>query len=83
MPILREIRRHSRRRILRPAVYVALGRMEDKGLVTSRTGPGGGGRGGRPRKHFEVSAEGLALLRESRETLLGMWDGLHAVLDPR
>ena len=28
VPILAEIQRHTRRKILRPAVYVALGRME-------------------------------------------------------
>ena len=79
--ILREITEHSHRRVLRPAVYVALGRLEDKGLVTSRSGDGGAARRGRPRRYFEVSAEGLAQLRESRRTLLSMWDGLQAVLD--
>jgi DNA-binding PadR family transcriptional regulator len=81
VPILTEIQRHTRRKILRPAVYVALGRMEEKGLVTSRTGDGGAARRGRPRKYFEVSAAGLDQLRESRETLLGMWEGLQTVLD--
>jgi PadR family transcriptional regulator PadR len=80
VPILEEIRRHSRRKILRPAVYVALGRLEEKGLVTSRTGDGGTVRRGRPRRYFEVSAEGITQLREARDTLLSMWEGLQAVL---
>lgn len=83
VPILREIRRHGRRTILRPAVYVALGRLEQKGLVTSRSGEGSTGRAGRPRKYYRVTSEGVAHLRESRATLLGMWDGLQSVLDPR
>lgn len=78
--VLREIQRHSRRRVLRPAVYVALGRLEEKGLVSSRSGGGEAVRRGRPRKYFEVSARGLAHLREARGTLLSMWEGL-AVLD--
>lgn len=81
VPILEEIRRHSRRKVLRPAVYVALARLEEKGLVTSRAGDGEGGRRGRPRKYFQVSAEGITQLREARDTLLSMWDGLQAVLD--
>jgi PadR family transcriptional regulator PadR len=83
VPILEEIQRHSRRKVLRPAVYVALGRMEEKGLVTSRSEPAGVARRGRPRKYFRVSAEGLSHLRESRDTLLSMWDGLQAILDGR
>lgn len=81
VPILAEIQRHSRRKILRPAVYVALRRLEEKGLVTSRSGEGGAARRGRPRKYFEVSGAGLTQLRESRETLLGMWEGLQTILD--
>jgi DNA-binding PadR family transcriptional regulator len=81
VPVLEEIRRHSPRKVLRPAVYVALGRLEEKGLVTARTVSGGPARRGRPRKYFEVSAEGLTQLREARDTLLSMWDGLQAVLD--
>jgi len=83
VPILEEIQRHTRRRILRPAVYVALRRMEEKGLVTSRAGEAGVARRGRPRKYFEVSADGRTQLRESRNTLLSMWDGLQTVLDQR
>ena len=83
VPILTEIQHHSRRKILRPAVYVALGRLEEKGLVTSREGDATVARRGRPRKYFEVSPGGLTQLRESRHTLLGMWDGLQAILDQR
>ena len=83
VPILEEIQRHGRRKILRPAVYVALSRLEEKGLVRSRAETGGAGRRGRPRKYFEVTATGLEQLRDSRETLLSMWDGLQAQLDQR
>ena len=47
VPILKEIQHHSGRKILRPAVYVALGRLEEKGLVTSREGDGTVARRGR------------------------------------
>lgn len=81
VPILEEIQGHARRSVLRPAVYVALGRLEEKGLVTSRAGDPSVVRRGRPRKYFDVSAEGLSQLRESRATRLSMWDGLQAILD--
>jgi PadR family transcriptional regulator PadR len=81
--IIREIRRHTERPVLRPAVYVALGRLEERGLVRSRRDDASEARRGRPRKYVELTAEGVAQLRESRATLLSLWDGVQAVLDER
>ena len=83
VPILDEIRRHSDRTVLRPAVYVALGRLEEKGLVRSRRDDPSVARRGRPRKYFDVTPQGVQRLRDSRETLLSMWDGLQSLLDER
>lgn len=82
LPILEEIREQTGRSVLRPAVYVALRRLERKGLVASRPGQATPERGGRPRKYVSVTAEGLERLRECRRALLSMWNGLGAVLDP-
>ena len=57
--------------------------METKGLVRSREGDPIPERGGRARKFYAVEAAGLELLRESRDALLSMWEGLQAVLDTR
>jgi len=78
--ILDEIRGRTGRAVLRPAVYVALGRMEEKGLVRSADGEPLPERGGRARKFYRVESEGLELLRHSRRALLNMWDGLDGVL---
>jgi PadR family transcriptional regulator PadR len=83
IPILEELQRHGRRVVLRPAVYVALRRLEEKGLVTSHGADASTQRRGRPRRYFEVTGEGMKRLRNSRETLLSMWDGLQAALDQR
>lgn len=81
--VLEEIRKRTGRAVLRPAVYVALRRLEDKGLVRSREEIGGEARGGRALKRFEVRPEGVAAVQDSRRALLNMWDGLQAVLDER
>ena len=81
VPILDEIRRRTGRDVLRPAVYVALGRLENKGLVRSRSGDADDRRGGRPRKYYAVEPGGLEALSRSRSDLLSMWDGLESVLD--
>lgn len=81
VPILEEIRVRTGRSVLRPAVYVTLRRLEEKGLVGSHMGESLPERGGRARKYYRVEPAGLTLLRESRAALRNMWEGLGAVLD--
>jgi len=79
VPIVDELRQHTRRTILRPSVYLALKRLEDKGLIRSRLGEPEARRGGRARRHFVATAAGLRALRESQRTFTRLWDGV--VLD--
>jgi len=81
IPILEEIRVRTGRTVLRPAVYVALRRLEDKGLVWSQMGDSTEERGGRAVKYYRLEPGGLALLRESRRALFSMWEGLEPRLD--
>jgi PadR family transcriptional regulator PadR len=76
VPIVEELSRHTRRPVLRPSVYLALRRLEAKGLVRSRLGDPEARRGGRARRYFEVSAAGRRVLRESQRTLNSLWDGV-------
>lgn len=64
------------------AVYITLRRLEGKGLLISRTGAPGP-QGGRPRRYFAVTDEGLATLRRSRRVLSGLWEGVEGLLDER
>lgn len=78
--LLSEIRETSRREVARGALYTALDRLEEKGLVDSRMGEPLSRRGGRARRYFSLTARGLVSLRESRRSLLRLWDGLEGVL---
>jgi len=57
----------SKRRLKRGTVYVTLGRMEQKGLVTSRLEPSPQGAGGLPRRIYEPTPRGRALLSAWRQ----------------
>lgn len=81
LPIVEEIRTRTGRSVLRPAVYVALRRLEEKGLVRSRAGQASPERGGRARRYFRVTPDGLGRLQDARSALLSMWDGVTALLD--
>jgi DNA-binding PadR family transcriptional regulator len=62
------------------AIYTALGRLEDRGLVRSRTEEPGG-RPGRPRKYYRLSPEGARALRESWNSMQSMAAGRLTELD--
>ncbi len=62
------------------AIYTTLGRLEDRGLVRSRT-EDPQGRTGRPRKYYALSPEGARELRESYASIESMAGGLIPELD--
>jgi DNA-binding PadR family transcriptional regulator len=53
----------SKGRLKRGTVYVTLGRMEDKGYVTSRAEEAPDGAGGLPRRLYEATPYGLRVLK--------------------
>ena len=81
IPILDEVSARSGRDVSRATVYVALKRLEQKGLVTSRLGESTPERGGRAKRFFKLKPSGLKALRESREMFLGLWRDYESVLD--
>ena len=81
MSILDEIKERTGRRVLRPAVYVALRRLEEKGLVAGSAGPSTPARGGRPKKSYRLTAAGLVAVRSARRALMAMWTGFESALD--
>lgn len=53
----------SKGRLKRGTIYVTLGRMGDKGYVTSRTEEAADGAGGLPRRLYEATPHGLRVLK--------------------
>lgn len=74
VPIAREIERHSRREAALGSVYAALERLEQKGLVESRLGERTPERGGRAKRFFHATAQGVGEAREMRQTLTALWN---------
>jgi PadR family transcriptional regulator, regulatory protein PadR len=81
IPILDEVSARSHRNLSRATVYVALRRLEQKGLVVSRLGESTPERGGRAKRYFRLRAAGLQALRESRAMFLDLWRDYETVLD--
>jgi DNA-binding PadR family transcriptional regulator len=56
------------------AIYTALDRLGRKGLVRSELGDPTPVRGGRRKRHYELTEKGLAQVREARHIRDRMWE---------
>ena len=81
VPIVAELEARTGRAVAVSAVYVALRRLEAKGLLTSRLETPAESGEPHPRRHFALTDAVLEPLRSARQSLLSLWDGLEPVLD--
>ena len=81
VPIAEEIEVRTGRSVSRTNAYIALMRLEKRGLVTSRLGNPTPERGGKAKRYFQVRPEGIERLRRAKAVLVSMWEGLEPVLE--
>jgi DNA-binding PadR family transcriptional regulator len=73
VPISRELEAHRGRDVAVGSVYAALERLEAKGLVASTLGDPTPERGGKAKRYFRVTREGLRQVHDTRRVLKKMW----------
>jgi PadR family transcriptional regulator PadR len=83
VPIINELDSVTTHGVSRPSVYLALVRLKKKGYLTSTLGDPTPQRGGRAKRFYRVTPQGLAVLRASRRAYLTLWRGLEPILDRR
>jgi PadR family transcriptional regulator, regulatory protein PadR len=76
VPISREIELQSGREVALGSVYATLERLEGRGLVSSYLGKPTAERGGKAKRYFRVTSNGLRKVRETRQALIKLWHGL-------
>jgi PadR family transcriptional regulator PadR len=76
VPIIAVLQARTGRDVAPAAVYIALRRLEDKGLLTSELRSAPLEDGGRERRYYTITPEGLARMAEAKESLMNLWDGL-------
>jgi len=76
VPLARELAEVRGRDVAAGSVYAALERLEAKGLVASRLGEATPERGGRAKRYFRVTEDGLRTAHETRRLLSGLWKKL-------
>ena len=78
---MRRLQTRASRSVSRGALYATLERLEKKGLVEWQIDATDVARSGHPRRHFSITAEGVRILRETRETLNSFWAAAETFLE--
>ncbi len=73
VPIAEEIERTGGRRVVLGAIYTALDRLERNGLVSSTIGEPTPERGGRAKRFFAVTPQGIRGAQETQRALMALW----------
>ncbi|HWE84330.1 MAG TPA: PadR family transcriptional regulator [Terracidiphilus sp.] len=76
VPIARRLEMERARSVSVGGVYAALERLEAKGLITSTLGDPTPERGGKAKRFFRVTKEGLKQAQETRRVLTRLWQAL-------
>jgi PadR family transcriptional regulator, regulatory protein PadR len=76
VPLSKELGVMRGRDVSVASVYAALDRLELKGLVASTLGESTPERGGRAKRYFRVTEQGLRSVRETRRLLSKLWKSL-------
>ena len=76
VPIARELEETGGRSTTLAAVYLALERLRERGLVASRLGEPTPRRGGRAKKLFRITPAGLRAVRRSHRAFVSLWKGI-------
>ncbi|HEY4364847.1 MAG TPA: helix-turn-helix transcriptional regulator [Bryobacteraceae bacterium] len=79
VPISHEIEQCTGREAVLGSVYAALDRLEEKGLVRSRLGDPTAARGGRAKRYFRATPQGMKAVRETQRALTKLWSGIPAL----
>lgn len=81
VPLVLELEERTGREVAQAAVFIALRRLEARGLLTSRLDDHAVGETGRVRRYFKLTPAAVDCLRETRRALVRLWEGLDGILD--
>jgi DNA-binding PadR family transcriptional regulator len=78
--VVQEIEDRTGRQVAQSAVFIAMRRLEEKGLLRSHVDDQSEEKG-RVRRYFDLTPAGMERLREMRAALMNLWDGFQTELE--
>lgn len=79
-PLVLALEADTERTVAPAAVFIALGRLEKKGLVSSRLDTAAGPR---PRRYYKLTRAGLSAVKAHHVEYARLWRGLDRILGTR
>lgn len=79
--IQQEIEQTAGRTVTLSTLYITMDRLEKKGLVRSELSDPTPVRGGKAKRCYQLTRQGMLALSESRRELMRMWRGVEAHLE--
>jgi DNA-binding PadR family transcriptional regulator len=76
VPLSRELAKQRGKEVAVGSVYAALDRLENKGLISSILGESTPERGGRAKRYFRMTEQGLRSVHATRKVLSRLWQSL-------
>lgn len=77
--VRQEIEKRTKREVSIGAIYSTLDRLEAKGYVRSHVGEPTGERGGRSKRFFRVTPQGVSAVNRTHRALRSLIDGLEPI----
>ena len=77
--VRQEIAKRTDRDVTIGAVYATLDRLQSKGYVTSRIGEPTAARGGRAKRHFQITRGGVKAVNQTHEALTRLAEGVRSI----
>ena len=81
VPLVLELEERTGREVSQSSVFIVLQRLEKKGLLSSRIDETTKPQTGRVRRYFRLTPLAMKRLREYRNDLMALWEGIDATLD--
>ena len=78
--VTKDLEARTGRPVAQAATYLTLRRLEEKGWISGESGEATAQRGGRVKRYYRLTADGLEKVRESREMLMSMWSDIGKAL---
>ena len=74
--IAEELEKQTEREVVVASVYATLDRLQERGLVVSSLGESTPERGGRAKRYFRITADGVREVRDAQRCLMKLWKGV-------
>ena len=78
--VKKEAERRTGRKFHIGNVYIVLSRAEDHGLVESRLGEPTAKRGGRRKRFYTITDQGMLALQEAHRSVMKLWGGIESMI---